>query len=304
MDEHLFEFEGIANVTTSSNETHTEDMGTTSDSLSWFLYHLRLSERYQNPANWTAETQAILGRHAALLDSLGKAGHLLFAGPTDMPLNDPNLFGIAILKAKSLEEARQMVAPDPAVQAGIQTAQVLPYRMSISHFEHAPVAKKFPNIHIPQDAENLARLQEIDRDIWQPFIEAYRTNDTELYLALHTSDLIRATGGQWSSVKNLDGYVADVHQNFKDRKVAIAFTFFERIAGESLATERGIYRFTAIATDGTQQHYYGKFHVFLRKIDGVWKIALDYDSDEDGSIGEGDFAAGLPPGLFSATTKK
>jgi ketosteroid isomerase-like protein len=173
--------------------------------------------------------------------------------------------------------------------------------ISFGQKENAPIEQKFPKIHIPQDAENLARVREIDKDIWTPFSEAYSANDAGKYLALHTPDLIRATGGQWSDVKDLGGYKTDVHQNFTepDRKIEIAFTFFERVAGESLASERGIYRYTAIAADGAQQHYYGKFHVFLRKIDGVWKIAVDYDSDEDGSIGEADFAAGLPPGVFS-----
>jgi ketosteroid isomerase-like protein len=195
----------------------------------------------------------------------------------------------------------QMVAPDPAVLAGIQIAQVLPYRMAIKHFEHAPIEKKFPNIHIPQEADNLDRLREIDRDIWAPFSEAYSANDGEKYLALHTTDFIRATGGEWSAVKDLSGYSTSVRQNFTDpnKKVAIAFTFFERIAGESMASERGIYRYTAISANGEQQHYYGQFHVFLRKIGGTWKIAVDYDSDEDGSIGEADFAAGLAPGVFS-----
>jgi hypothetical protein len=31
----------------------------------------------------------------------------------------------------------------------------------------------------------------------------------------------------------------------------------------------------------------------------TWKIAMDYDSDEDGRVGEADFTAGLPPGVFA-----
>lgn len=161
--------------------------------------------------------------------------------------------------------------------------------------------RPLPKIHIPQDAENLARLKEINRDIWTPFAEAYATSNAEKYLALHTPDFIRATGGQWSEVKDLNGYGSSVRQDFaqKDRKVEIAFTFFERVASESMATERGIYRYTLANSDGERQHFYGKFHVFLRKMGGTWKIAVDYDSNEDGSVGEADFAAGLPPEVFS-----
>ncbi|HMQ48966.1 MAG TPA: DUF6265 family protein [Saprospiraceae bacterium] len=164
--------------------------------------------------------------------------------------------------------------------------------------------KAFPAIHISQEEQHLARLQEINRDIWTPFSAAYATNDAEKYIALHTPDFIRATGGQYPEVKNRDAYQQSVQTHFnynkeQKRRVEIAFTFFERVAGENTASERGIYRYTAIAADGTQSHFYGKFHVFLRKIEGVWKIAVDYDSNEDGSIGEGDFNAGLAPEVFS-----
>ncbi len=163
--------------------------------------------------------------------------------------------------------------------------------------------RTFPQIHIPADAQNIARLKAINRDIWTPFSEAYASLDVEKYLALHTPDFIRANGGDWASVRDLAGYRESVTRNFQrtrdgQRKAAIAFSFFERVAGEKAASERGIYRYTDIAPDGTEQHYFGKFHVFHRNVDGVWKIAADYDSDEDGVIGAADFEAGLPPERF------
>jgi ketosteroid isomerase-like protein len=157
-----------------------------------------------------------------------------------------------------------------------------------------------PQIHIPQDAEHLAQLKEIDRDIWTPFAEAFATNNADKYLALHTPDFIRANGGEWAGVKDLDAYGEHVRENFQNgRNAEIAFTFFERAAGKGMATERGIYRYTAISPSGDRQHYYGKFHVILRKMGSTWKIAVDYDSDEDGRVGEADFMAGLPPGVFA-----
>ncbi len=164
--------------------------------------------------------------------------------------------------------------------------------------------RPLPKVHIPQDAENLARLREIDRDIWAPFMEAYATEDAGKYINLHTPDLVRATGGKDAGVKDLANYKANVQGQFEwtkgqKAKPSIAFAFFERVAGAATASERGIYRYTLTYSDGEQFHYYGKFHVILRKMDGTWKIAVDYDSDEDGGVGEADFAAGLPPGVFA-----
>ncbi|MEQ1745605.1 MAG: nuclear transport factor 2 family protein [Saprospiraceae bacterium] len=169
--------------------------------------------------------------------------------------------------------------------------------------EPALPARQLPQVHISPNTEHTARLKEINRDIWSPFSEAYAAYDAEKYLSLHTPDFIRANGGSRPSVNDLTGYRQSVTSGFErgkssGRRVAIAFSFFERAAGEKTASERGIYRYTAIASDGGQQHYYGRFHVFHRKVEGTWKIAVDYDSNEDGTIGADNFEAGLPSDRF------
>lgn len=266
----------------------------------WYLYQLRLSERHKNPANWTPEDQAAIGRHVVFLDSLGKAGSLVFAGRNDLAPDDPNMLGIALVKATSLEAAKSMMAPDPGVQAGIQIAHVSPYRLAISHFKNAPGIKHYPGIKMPSDAASLERLRAINRDVWQPFVAAYAAGSAGQYMALHSSDFIRATIDE---TKDLTTYSADSQRHFEynrqnNSRCEIAFSFFERATGASSASERGIYRYTAIAADGAQTHYYGKFHVIHRLENGRWKIAVDYDSDEDGTIGQDDFEAGLPMDIF------
>ena len=164
--------------------------------------------------------------------------------------------------------------------------------------------KQLPLVHIPQDEGNIQRLREINRDIWMPFSQAYAEGDDKKYIGLHTSDLIRATGGEMPSIQDIDGYQASSERHFKwnkenGRKAEIAFTFFERVAGPGMASERGIYRYTAITKEGERSDFYGRFHVFLRKVDGTWKIAVDYDSNEDGTIGKEDFEAGVPEEVFS-----
>jgi ketosteroid isomerase-like protein len=172
----------------------------------------------------------------------------------------------------------------------------------------AVFAQSYPVVHIPPDAQNIARLKEINRDIWTPFSEAIAASDPEKYLALHTPDFIRASGGKRAEVKDLAAYGNNVKSGFqwsKDNnyRAAIAFSFFERTSSEQLASERGIYRYTSIEPDDSRQHSYGRFHVFHRKVDGIWKIAVDYDSNEDGAIGVVDFEAGLPPHRFGCVAE-
>jgi hypothetical protein len=44
--------------------------------------------------------------------------------------------------------------------------------------------------------------------------------------------------------------------------------------------------------DGERRVFYGRFHTFARKVDGRWRIAVDYDSTEGGTVDADSFAAG------------
>lgn len=143
---------------------------------------------------------------------------------------------------------------------------------------------------------NTEYLKEINRDIWQPFIEAYGNANVALYKSLHSADLIRAAGNE----KKLFDYTPYFEStgvwfdNTKKEggKLAIAFRFTERFANGIVASERGIYQLKGFDKNGTIQWTgYGKFHVFMRKIDGVWKIVVDYDSNEKNTIDEKTYLA-------------
>jgi hypothetical protein len=63
------------------------------------------------------------------------------------------------------------------------------------------------------------------------------------------------------------------------------------MANENQAYEVGIYKTTSIDEKGQSHSGYGKFHVVHRKENGVWKILVDSDSSEGGTIGEKEFLA-------------
>lgn len=98
-----------------------------------FLYHLVLNEPYHEPAAWSEDDRATIRRHAEFLDGLGRNGRLAFAGRTLYEPGHPDLFGIAVIRAPSLEAAEDMMAEDPSVIGGIQRASLHPYSMAIHH---------------------------------------------------------------------------------------------------------------------------------------------------------------------------
>ena len=145
-------------------------------------------------------------------------------------------------------------------------------------------------------AGSLPYLQELNRDIWLPFMEAYAAGDADKYLGLHTADFIRAQGdGQ--NTNDLEGYGTSIKAGFKrgknqEGKTTIEFSFFERFSNGKTASERGIYKYSYTPKTGKSWTGYGQFHVFSRKENGRWKIAVDYDSSEGRTVSEAEFSAG------------
>jgi ketosteroid isomerase-like protein len=94
----------------------------------------------------------------------------------------------------------------------------------------------------------------------------------------------------WDEYKNSQSK-GDQEDLKAKRKRTLTLRFTERIAGNDLAVEVGIYKTSYLLPDGKTMDYYGRFHVVLRKENGTWKILVDTDSTENGTIAEKDFLA-------------
>ncbi len=94
-----------------------------------YIYVLKLSPEFYNPDNWTERENNIVQDHFNRLKKMLEEGSLVLAGRT---LNtDDDGFGIVIFNAASDEEAERIAESDPAVKAGIMSAQVFPYRTAL-----------------------------------------------------------------------------------------------------------------------------------------------------------------------------
>ena len=146
-------------------------------------------------------------------------------------------------------------------------------------------------------------LKEINRNIWLPFIEAYGTLNVEKYKSLQSEDFIRAEG-EGKTLPSYKEYFDNVGVWFADvkkegRKMEIAFRFTERFANGKTASERGIYELKTFDAAGKEVWKgYGNFHVFMKKLNGVWKIVVDYDSNENKTINEQSYLAAFAMDAF------
>lgn len=142
---------------------------------------------------------------------------------------------------------------------------------------------------------------EIDQQVWRPFISSYQNFDAAAFNQLHTDDVLRAspwglhTGANYLD-KNLEHFTKNKASGNTQR---IAFTFEYRIHQSEMAYEVGYYRITSIRDDKKQVGF-GQFHVVLKKINGVWKIAQDWDAGtiNGTQITEADFLRHANKGLY------
>lgn len=139
--------------------------------------------------------------------------------------------------------------------------------------------------------QSQVRLTEIN-EVWKKFCDGFNSHRPELLREVHSTELIRVSGGQRVSGYEdcMRRYEASIANSLKKNvESTLTLRFIERVSDDSSSSERGIYQLKRKEPGKEQKEYYGKFHAFMRKIDGNWKIIADYDSTEGETIGEEDF---------------
>jgi uncharacterized protein YciI len=94
-----------------------------------FIYVLHLVPRLHDDKNWTKEDKAALDRHFNRFKEATQSGQLILAGRTQEP--GDKTFGIAIFMAADEAAARKFMEDDPAVVAGLMTAELHPFAVAL-----------------------------------------------------------------------------------------------------------------------------------------------------------------------------
>lgn len=140
--------------------------------------------------------------------------------------------------------------------------------------------------------------KEINDQVWKPFIKSFSDGNTDVFLGVHSKDLVRS-GRESKRVLNWDEYYNETKagndQRSKDKtRMEIELRFTERINSATQAIDVGVYKTSWFTADGKSGAGYGRFHVVMRKENGIWKILVDTDSNEGRTIGETQFLAAKP----------
>jgi ketosteroid isomerase-like protein len=152
----------------------------------------------------------------------------------------------------------------------------------------------FAILLVPALSSAQADIQKaINDQVWKPFIQNFNSGNTEGFMAVHSKDLVRVPRDS-KKLSDFAQYKKQLEYNGKSAKRTIELRFTERITGDNKASEVGIYKTTVTTPQGEIKTHYGKFLVILRKENGTWKILVDTDSSEGGTITEEAFLAAHP----------
>lgn len=151
-------------------------------------------------------------------------------------------------------------------------------------------------------------FRQLNAQVWEKFEEAFRTNNVSLLNSLHTLETVRIpaesktiiTGKEYfdSQIKSFEWVKGNGY------KTEMELRFIERINYSTNASEKGIFKFTVTEPDGEKRTYFGKFHILLCLVDDKWKIYMDYDSTENGTINEDSFAKAFDKRNFAPFLSK
>lgn len=123
-------------------------------------------------------------------------------------------------------------------------------------------------------------LKEINRDVWQPFMEGVGTFNDNLYTRVRSQDYIRIDPGSKMFLNRTD-YDDDsikIMHRYKEegRKLRLSVRFTDRIVNGEFAFERGVNEFVMETKDGESRRSYARFQTVLRKENGVWRMLTEY----------------------------
>lgn len=147
-----------------------------------------------------------------------------------------------------------------------------------------------------QNVTDAEQAKIVDEQVWEPFKKAYYKRDAVAFNDIHTEDVMRITsrGFQIGEVYR-NANIHWLNGNTDRPKRTIDFVFEHRIYSDGVAYEIGYYKIST-PSDPARNPSYSRFSILLRKVNGSWKIAQDWDVNVIGGrkVTEEDFNRLLP----------
>jgi ketosteroid isomerase-like protein len=148
-------------------------------------------------------------------------------------------------------------------------------------------------------AQDASVQQEIDEQVWRPFMAASNRFDADKFLSVQSKDLVRVAPDQ-KEVYGHERYAREIREGFERARERKGLSrqsemrFLARSSSGDLAHETGIFRSRVTLPNGEVRTRYSRFEMILRKENGRWKILVDKDTAQSDAIGEEQFQSATP----------
>ena len=125
---------------------------------------------------------------------------------------------------------------------------------------------------------------EVNTQLWEPFKAAFEGRDWKGFNNLHTDDVLRITKWGIKSGSEYKEHTKNRYQRKDSVSRTIDFWLEHRVYSGDIGYEVGYYKITNTAPNREIKQSYARFHIVLKKINGVWKIAQDWDESSINDI--------------------
>ncbi|MEP1095944.1 MAG: nuclear transport factor 2 family protein [Cyclobacteriaceae bacterium] len=130
-----------------------------------------------------------------------------------------------------------------------------------------------------QVARDLEIENEINKELWKPFKKAWEQRDAAAFNNLHTKDVLRVS--KWGGIKIGSEYTDRISESYKkpdNRERTIDFWLEHRYYSGNTGYEVGYLKIVSKEPGKEPRQSFSRFHVVLKKVEGQWKIAQDWDT--------------------------
>ena len=134
-------------------------------------------------------------------------------------------------------------------------------------------------LYAQNDSGNKAIEAEVNEQLWKPFKKAFADRDWKQFNDLHTDDVLRVTV---RGIRIGSEYKESVKRSYQREgapKRTIDFWLEHRVYSGDTGYEVGYYEVTSVDSNNVTQKFYSRFHIVLKKVNGKWKIAQDWDTN-------------------------
>lgn len=137
-----------------------------------------------------------------------------------------------------------------------------------------------PFVHAHATPAQVQALQQVNRDIWEPFARGVGQFDEAAWSGVRSRDFVLVQQGKPHFLDH-DFYFEDSAKVMRElrqagTRLALELRFEERMTDGEHSSERGLVRTTMTEAGKPPRTFYSRFHAISRVEDNRWRVLTEY----------------------------